>query len=255
MLSWMRMGCSRLPGGAVVVVLLCAFVCYGALLFLNDHYDRLTPRPVNVAQEFGRIAADTKNFLGQIPYLSKYLKPADPNAGDSGTGIGDFIAALPELAQHTPVIIGTIFDRTLFSPMKQYLVSPGLTAWDTERGALVFDAPRVKTWMVWAIEFGLVFVIALLMTRGGDRHAARNNRDVDDTPREHHKEHTMEEHEGCRDCKVCTRLGIVKILYAPFTFLYKVLFSWNVGLFLRKCPQCGHFMSAHQRRTDGSFKD
>jgi hypothetical protein len=61
--------------------------------------------------------------------------------------------------------------------------------------------------------------------------------------------------EGCRDCKVCTRLGIVTLFYAPFTFLYKVLFSWNIGLFIRKCPQCGHFMSAHQRRADGSFKD
>jgi len=248
-------GCARLPRGAVVVVLLCAFVCYSVLLFLNDHYDRLTPRPANVGEEWARIIAESQNFLAKLPYLSKVIKPADPNAGDSGTGIGDFIKALPELAQHTPVIIGTMFDRALFRPVKEYLVHPGVTAWDAERGALVFDE-RVKTWMAWVVEFLLVFMIALLMTRGGDRRASRNIHNSDDTPHEHQKEHTMEEHlEGCRDYKVCTRLGIVKILYAPFTFLYKVLFSWNVGLFLRKCPQCGHFMSAHQRRTDGSFKD
>ena len=225
-------GCTRLPGGAVVVVLLCALMCYGALLFLNDFYAGLTPQPANVAQEFGRIAA----------------------AG--GTVISDFLTALPALAQHRPVMIGTIFDRALFKPIQKYLVFPGLTAWDAERGALVFDE-RVKTWMAWVLECLLVFVIALVMTRGGDRRrASRNSHNSDDTPHEQHKEHTMEEHtEGCRDCKVCTRLGIVKIFYAPFTFLYKVLFSWNIGLFLRRCPQCEHFMSAHQRRPDGSFKD
>jgi hypothetical protein len=111
--------------------------------------------------------------------------------------------------------------------------------------------------MGWAVEFLLVFLIALLMTRGGAKNASRKSNDSptivsDDTPKEQHKEQNME---GCRDCKVCTRLGIVTLFYAPFTFLYKVLFSWNIGLFIRKCPQCGHFMRAHQRRADGSFKD
>ena len=246
-------GCTRLPGGAVIVVLMCALVCYGALLFLNDYYDKLTPQPATVSQEIAHLAAETQNFLGKLPFLSKYVQPADPNAGDIGTRVGDFITTLPELAQKTPVIIGAIFDRALLLPVKGYLVSPGVTAWDDERGALVFDAQLVKPWMQWAVELLLVFLIALLMTRGGDK-KGRDARTIvsDDTPNKQDKEQTME---GCRDCKVCTRLGIVKILYAPFTFLYKVLFSWNIGLFIRKCPQCGHFMSAHNRRTDGSFKD
>jgi hypothetical protein len=250
-------GCTRRHGGAVVVVLLCTLGCYGALLFMNDHYDKLVPRPANVAQAWERMIAESQHFLGTLPVLSKYLKPTDPIVGDRGTDIGDFLAAVPDLAQATPVVIGTIFDRALFRPVKNVVVVPGVTAWDDERGALVFAASRVKTWMRWAVEALLVFVIALVMTRGGNDNG-RNARTIvsDDTSNQHHqeqpKEHTME---NCRDCRICTRLGIVKILYAPFTFLYKVLFSWNVGLFLRKCPQCGHFMSAHNRRADGSFKD
>jgi hypothetical protein len=59
----------------------------------------------------------------------------------------------------------------------------------------------------------------------------------------------------CRDCEKCTRLGVTKLIYLPFKVAYLLLFSWNLGLFIRKCPQCGHAMSAHQRRNDGSFKD
>ncbi len=59
----------------------------------------------------------------------------------------------------------------------------------------------------------------------------------------------------CRDCDVCTRLGIIKLLRSPITLTYNILFSWNVGLFIKKCPECGHWLSQHQRRGDGSFKD
>lgn len=65
--------------------------------------------------------------------------------------------------------------------------------------------------------------------------------------------------DACRDCKVCGRLGIVKLILLPFQLLYKYTLSWNigwvVGLFVRYCPECGHRMSQHQRRADGSFKD
>jgi hypothetical protein len=59
----------------------------------------------------------------------------------------------------------------------------------------------------------------------------------------------------CRDCKVCTRLGIVKLFMLPFTIIYALFLSWNVGLFIRKCPTCKHWLSQHHRRSDGSFKD
>jgi len=36
---------------------------------------------------------------------------------------------------------------------------------------------------------------------------------------------------------------------------YSVLMSWNVGLFLKKCPECGHMLSRHLKRADGSFQD
>lgn len=30
---------------------------------------------------------------------------------------------------------------------------------------------------------------------------------------------------------------------------------WNLGLFVKRCPQCKHRMSIHHRRPDGSLKD
>ncbi len=59
----------------------------------------------------------------------------------------------------------------------------------------------------------------------------------------------------CRDCEVCTRLGIIKLLRFPITLIYFVFCSWNIGLFIKKCPQCGHWLSQHQKRADGSFRD
>jgi hypothetical protein len=59
----------------------------------------------------------------------------------------------------------------------------------------------------------------------------------------------------CRDCEVCTRLGIVKFFRLPLTIIWKFFLSWNVGLFIRKCPECGHFLSQHKKRSDGSFTD
>jgi ribosomal protein S27AE len=37
--------------------------------------------------------------------------------------------------------------------------------------------------------------------------------------------------------------------------VYALAFSWNYGFLKRKCPDCGHFLSEHQKRADGSFKD
>jgi len=60
---------------------------------------------------------------------------------------------------------------------------------------------------------------------------------------------------ACRDCDVCTRLGIMKLFMLPFKFIYVLFFSWNIGLFIKKCPECGHWLSQHQKRADGSFRD
>ncbi len=60
---------------------------------------------------------------------------------------------------------------------------------------------------------------------------------------------------GCRDCKTCTRSGIGKLFMFPFSVGYAILLSWNIGLFIKKCPQCGHALSEHSKRSDGSFID
>jgi hypothetical protein len=60
---------------------------------------------------------------------------------------------------------------------------------------------------------------------------------------------------GCRDCKICTRSGIEKLLWAVPDLIGSILFSWNIGLFKRRCPNCRHYLNLHQRRSDGSFKD
>ncbi len=64
---------------------------------------------------------------------------------------------------------------------------------------------------------------------------------------------------ACRDCEVCTRLGIVSLLLLPFKLIYTILFRWNIGLilhlFIRYCPECGHWLSQHKKRADGSFTD
>ena len=60
---------------------------------------------------------------------------------------------------------------------------------------------------------------------------------------------------ACRDCAKCSRLGIVKLLYLIPVIIYKIVFSWNIGLFQKKCPDCGHSMNSHMKRADGSFAD
>ena len=61
--------------------------------------------------------------------------------------------------------------------------------------------------------------------------------------------------EGCRDCTVCTRSALLKLVNVPIKIAYGVLLSWNYGAVKRKCPQCGHFLSQHQKLEDGSFRD
>lgn len=58
---------------------------------------------------------------------------------------------------------------------------------------------------------------------------------------------------GCRDCKTCTKPGLVLMMQ---NFLYVMSCVWLVKrLVMRNCPQCGHLMGGHARRKDGSFQD
>lgn len=63
----------------------------------------------------------------------------------------------------------------------------------------------------------------------------------------------------CRDCTVCTRPAYVWMLLAIPKLIYTLTLRWNVGIparwFRRYCPECGHWLSQHQRLSDGRFKD
>lgn len=61
--------------------------------------------------------------------------------------------------------------------------------------------------------------------------------------------------QGCRDCSQCIEPWAKGFVMGVFRLMWKLCFGWNIGLFMSKCPQCGHFMKKHARRADGSFKD
>jgi hypothetical protein len=52
----------------------------------------------------------------------------------------------------------------------------------------------------------------------------------------------------CKECERCTESTLMRILRFPDRFAGKVLFSWNIGLFLSRCPRCGHWMFMHSKR-------
>jgi hypothetical protein len=47
----------------------------------------------------------------------------------------------------------------------------------------------------------------------------------------------------------------MKIIMLVPNIIYLLLLSWNVGLFQKKCPDCGHSLAKHMKRSDGSFAD
>jgi len=59
----------------------------------------------------------------------------------------------------------------------------------------------------------------------------------------------------CRDCRICTRPEVVKLLLLVPRLLMAIVLRWNVGLFRKRCPVCGHLLKHHERREDGSFRD
>lgn len=60
---------------------------------------------------------------------------------------------------------------------------------------------------------------------------------------------------GCRDCNQCTETMATSTVMLLPRLVWWGLTAWNLGLFTKRCPQCKHLMSKHQRKDDGSFKD
>ena len=64
---------------------------------------------------------------------------------------------------------------------------------------------------------------------------------------------------ACRDCRTCTRSGLGKLLqWMVVSLVYIVTLGITYLLkraLRRHCPECGHVLSRHARRSDGSFHD
>ena len=52
---------------------------------------------------------------------------------------------------------------------------------------------------------------------------------------------------ACRDCPRCSEPAIVYLVALVPRVLWGLLTCWNLGLFSRNCPQCGHRLRLHQR--------
>lgn len=60
---------------------------------------------------------------------------------------------------------------------------------------------------------------------------------------------------ACRDCAICTEVTALSLVLLPVRLVLWLLFFWNVGLFMKKCPCCKHRMKHHHRMADGRFAD
>jgi len=65
--------------------------------------------------------------------------------------------------------------------------------------------------------------------------------------------------EVCRDCRICTLPGIQRWIRSWGSFLLTLctggIYRLYVKGFRKNCPKCGHKMSDHKQRADGSFAD
>jgi hypothetical protein len=59
----------------------------------------------------------------------------------------------------------------------------------------------------------------------------------------------------CRDCNSCAVSQAEGCLKGTLYWLYFICGGILIEIFVRKCPVCGHRLSSHTRRADGSFKD
>lgn len=161
--------CCRLKFPAVILLVLLTVGCYSLFLFLNYYYDIQEDKPLTVPDEFFWFKEEVQNFLGKLPYISDYIQPVENSQrGNIGTRVTEFVKTFPE-EYMKPVVISNI---ALAASVKDYLVYPGITVWDEEKGELAFESV-VKTWMLWAVECVFILLIALLITRGGTKKVSR----------------------------------------------------------------------------------
>jgi len=59
---------------------------------------------------------------------------------------------------------------------------------------------------------------------------------------------------NCRDCSCCTEPLLKSLLCLPFRLVLRLATFWNVGTLIRRCPQCGHRLSLHQK-VRGRYMD
>lgn len=52
----------------------------------------------------------------------------------------------------------------------------------------------------------------------------------------------------CRDCPKCTESSAKTFMMTPIRTVESALTSWNIGLFQRKCPHCGHPLKIHEKK-------
>lgn len=62
---------------------------------------------------------------------------------------------------------------------------------------------------------------------------------------------------GCRDCRVCTEPFVMTLLltWTGFRLVKWAMFDVWAGAVRRKCPQCGHYLTQHNRGAGGRFQD
>ena len=163
-------GCSRLKIPAVVLILLLSVVSYSVFLFLNHYYEIQEEKPVIIPDELSLIAEEIQNFVGELPYISDYIQPVENSErGNIRTRVEEFVKTFPE--KYTkPVIISNI---TQVASVKDYLIYPGITLWDEEKGELSFDDSLVKKWMLWSVEGVFLLIFTLLVTRSGTKKVYR----------------------------------------------------------------------------------
>ena len=178
--------CTRMNIVSALVVLLFSAACYGGLLFLNDYHDQQEPLPATIVDEALLLAEDGQNFLHKLPYAGDYVPLAtdtEREAQHLGVAATNFADRFLESAQE-PLVIGTIFDLALITPIRGYLIHDGVTEWLTatdadgeqirEHGQLILSQSFASVWMLWSVEFLLVFLVAILKTRGGAKKALKS---------------------------------------------------------------------------------
>lgn len=60
---------------------------------------------------------------------------------------------------------------------------------------------------------------------------------------------------SCRDCERCTEPAVKSLVMLIPRILHWICTVWNVRLFQRWCPDCGHRVSIHRKLKDGRFAD